>query len=166
MSHSESLLADFNAEVAATRRIFEALPEDRWTYKPHEKSFDLAGLAGHIAESPAWAASVLEGDFDVTNLGDWKPFQPATKAEVLERFDREVTDFCERFAGLEDGFLEETWTMRAGDQVMMESSRHAAARSFGIHHMIHHRAQLGVYLRMTGTPVPSTYGPTADENPF
>jgi uncharacterized damage-inducible protein DinB len=164
MSTARSLIADFDKEAALTRKVLAAVPEDRLAWKPHDKSMTLGGLAGHIAETPGWCGAMLEPDFDMAaGMTDWKPFQPATRKELLDAFDRNARAFAPLFADRDDAFMQETWTMRNGATVMISEPRHAVARMIAIHHSIHHRGQLTVYLRLLGVPVPGTYGPTADE---
>ena len=164
MSMCQALIADFGKEIENTRKILDAVPEDKFDWKPHEKSMPLGALAGHVAENPDWTSSMMVPVFDfVADAADYKPFVPSTKAELMEAFEKNYGGFAETLGDGDDDFFRETWTMRAGDTVMMEEERHWAIRQLAIHHMIHHRGQLTVYLRMLDVPVPGTYGPTADE---
>ena len=147
MTIARQLIGDFENEAEASKKLLEAVPEDHFGYKPHEKSWDMATLAGHVAESPSWAHSMMETEMNFEDMPkDWKPFVPETKAQLMETFERYRTAFVELMADRDDAFMEEVWTMRAGDKVMMQMPRHAALRSMMVHHIIHHRAQLGVYL--------------------
>ena len=167
MSIGKTLVAEFKHEAANTRKVLEAVPEDRFDWKPHEKSMTLGQLAAHIAETPTWVRSMIEDELDFAVAGgDYKPFAPATKAELLAGFDENVKDFETTVAGRDDEFLGVTWTMRHGDKVLMSVPRHVAMRSTAINHIIHHRGQLTVYLRLLDAPVPPTYGPTADNASF
>lgn len=167
MTLSQALIADFKHEAANTRKVLEAVPADRFDWKPHDKSMSLGQLAGHVAESPSWVSSMMEPELDFAAIGgDYKPFIPTDKAGLLETFESNSKSFEETLAGKDDAFMESTWTMRAGDKVLMQAPRHAAIRSTAIHHIIHHRGQLTVYLRLLGAAVPGTYGPTADEQSF
>ena len=164
MSLSRELVSDFTNEAELTRKVLAAVPEDRLGWKPHDKSMSLGQLAGHVAETPGWCGAMLEPEFDMAaGMADWKPFQPATRKELLETFDRNTRAFGPLFADRDDAFMQETWTMRNGATVMLSDPRHATARMIAINHSIHHRGQLTVYLRLLGVPVPGTYGPTADD---
>jgi uncharacterized damage-inducible protein DinB len=163
MSIAEALVADFHEEAENTRKVLSAVPDDHLDWKPHAKSMSLGRLAGHIAETPGWAPSLMEDELDFAKAaGDWKPFLPANRSELLARFESEAGAFQKLVASKQDDFLKRTWTMRHGSQVLWQTSRHNALRSTAIHHIVHHRGQLTVYLRLLGVPVPPTYGPTAD----
>jgi len=160
---AQRIVEDFQAEAELTRGVLRAVPQARFDWKPHEKSMSLAQLAGHVAENPSWIPSMTEGDLDVATMdANWKPFVPTSTDELLGKFDESAKVMVEVLEGRDDAFLEQTWRMTAGDKVIMELPRHAAARSIGIHHLVHHRGQLTVYLRLLDVPVPETYGPSAD----
>lgn len=163
----DRLLRDFEAEVANTRRLLEALPEDRFDWKPHERSWTLGALAGHVAEAAGWADAMLEDDFDFAAVArDYQPFVPKDRADLLEHHDKGVASFLETFRGRDDAFMDATWTMRNGDAIFLSMPRDAAVRATILHHVIHHRGQLTVYLRLLDVKVPSTYGPSADSAPI
>lgn len=162
MNLSESLLHDFRREAGLTRPILAVVPEDRLDWQPHAKSWTLAKLAGHVAENPSWVGAMIEDEMDLSATGDWKPFEPANQKELLETYDKSVKQVEDALAGRDDAFLERTWTMKNGDQVIMSQPRFEVLRSIVLHHWIHHRGQLTVYLRLLDVPVPGTYGPTAD----
>jgi uncharacterized damage-inducible protein DinB len=163
MSIADALVADFLEEAENTRKVLAAVPENRLDWKPHAKSMPLGRLAGHIAETPGWTPSMMNDELDFASSGaEWKPFLPAKSSELLERFEREVQAFPRVITGKTDEFLKRTWTMRHGAQVLWQVPRHTALRSTAIHHIVHHRGQLTVYLRLLDVPVPPTYGPTAD----
>jgi uncharacterized damage-inducible protein DinB len=162
MSLASVLVDHFTEEAGHSRSILAAAPQDMFAWKPHEKSMTLAQLTGHIAEMPAWCNGILEGDLDFLANGDYKPYLPETKADLLETFDRNVAGFQQALDGRDDELMLTTWTMRAGEKVLMSKARHAALRQVAVHHVIHHRGQLSVYLRLLAVPVPGTYGPTAD----
>lgn len=164
MSLANALIADFEAEAAKTRAVLEVVPEDRFDYQPHQKSMTLGVLAGHLAENPAWLHAMMEDVMDFqTDMADYQPFVPGSQAELLEAFEKNVAGLPPMLADRDDEFMLGTFTMKNGDQIFMEQPRHLAVRSTGIHHMIHHRGQLTVYLRLLGVAVPSTFGPTADD---
>lgn len=163
MSISEALIAEFQEDAGNTRKLLEAVPDDRFDWKPHEKSMSLGQLASHIAESPAWVKSMMEPVLDFAEIaGDYKPFAAADSAELVSGFEKNAKGFAEVLSGRDDDFMRQNWTMKNGDKVMMSAPRHAAIRSTAIHHVIHHRGQLTVYLRLLDVPVPPTFGPTAD----
>jgi uncharacterized damage-inducible protein DinB len=163
MSMEEDLLADFEKEVANTRRVLEAIPDGHWDWRPHVKSMTLGRLAGHVAETPMWAEAMVQGDLDFAVGGALpKPFIASRRAELLETFEKCAARFRSAVAGRGDATLRETWTMRHGARVLVSKPLHEALRANALHHVIHHRGQLTVYLRLLGAPVPSTYGPTAD----
>ena len=167
LSLAQGILDDFTQEADVTRPILAAVPAGRFDWKPHPKSMGLGQLAGHIAENPAWIPSMMEGDLDVATMEEnWKPFLPESSDELLAKFDEARKIFTEVLDGRDDAFLSQTWRMTAGDKVMMEMPRYVAARSIGIRHLVHHRGQLTVYLRLLDVPVPGTYGPTADSAEF
>jgi len=162
MTLSAALIRDLEVEAKHTRAVLSAVPEDRLDWKPHPSSMSLAALAGHLAETPSWIGSMLEDEMDFAAMGDYRPFVPATRGELLDRLETDLGKGLEGLRGKTDAQLEATWTMRAGPKVLMQSPKHEAIRSIAIHHWIHHRGQLTVYLRLLGVPVPPTYGPTAD----
>jgi len=163
MTIGEALVADFRNEVEGTRKVLEAVPEDRLDWQPHEKSMSLGQLAGHIAEAPGWVHAMLEDEMDFeAAMGDYKPFVGQDRAGLLQTWDTSTAGFEAALAGRDDAFFERTWTMRNGDAVLMSMVRRWAIRSTVIHHVVHHRGQLTVYLRLLGVAVPQTYGPTAD----
>lgn len=164
MTISEALVVDFKREAPSTRKVLEAVPEDQLEWKPREKSMSLGQLASHIAETPSWVHSMMEPKLDIAATGaDYQPFMAASSAELLETFDEKAKGLEETLSGRDDAFLSETWTMCQGEKVLMSMPRHAAVRAIAIHHIIHHRGQLTVYLRLLGVAVPSAYGPTADD---
>jgi uncharacterized damage-inducible protein DinB len=163
MSLCEPLAAELQREAATTRRMLERVPEDKFGWKPHEKSMPLGRLAGHVAELPTLIAPALtqnELDFAV---GSFQPFSPTSVAELLERFDGNVAAAAGLLKNQTDERMHETWRLRSGEQVFFESPRTVVIRSMVLNHIVHHRGQLSVYLRLLGVPLPSVYGPTADE---
>jgi uncharacterized damage-inducible protein DinB len=162
---SQAFLAEIDQEIAVTRKMLERVPEDKPDFRPHEKSMTLARLAAHVAEMPEWAVMTLTHDemnFDPTGF---TPRQMTSRKEMLTRFDADVTKMRDALAGTADDKMMRTWTLKVAGQTMMSMPRVAVMRSMVINHMIHHRAQLGVYLRMNNIPVPGAYGPSADDAP-
>jgi len=160
--NGQMLIPEFDHEFAETRRALERVPEDRFEWRPHEKSYTLHQLAAHLAEAVHWTHALLEQD----ELDLDAPFDrvvPETKEEILRRFDEGVTQARSLIAAATPERLASTWTMIQGGQVALSMPKGAVLRSFIFNHNVHHRAQLGVYLRLLDVPVPGHYGPTADE---
>lgn len=159
----DAMVAEVEHEAASTRRLFERIPDDKLDFKPHEKSYSLGHLAGHLAEMFGWGGSVLTSDEFEWSESEYEPFVPATAAAALSRLDESVAAFKEAAEGVSDEALMQTWTMRSGDHVIMELPRASAIRASILNHFVHHRGQLTVYLRLLDVPLPPIYGPTADE---
>jgi uncharacterized damage-inducible protein DinB len=166
MAISQALLPEFDAEMANTRKTLERVPADKFGWKPHQKSFAMGALALHIATMTGWAKDAIEKDsFDVAPVGG-QPYQPPkadTTAELLALFDKGAAGARAALAGASDEHLMQPWSLLNGGKVLMTMPRIAVVRSFVMNHTIHHRAQLGVYLRLNDIAVPSIYGPSADE---
>jgi uncharacterized damage-inducible protein DinB len=165
MGLSEGLLTELDAEMVSTRKTLERIPEDKLTWKPHEKSMGLGRLAGHLAELPGLGSRVMQADsLDVANRpAGYKPLVAESQKHVLEIFDKNVAQMRAAIASASDADWAKTWTLSAGEKKIFSGARIGAVRRMMLNHMIHHRAQLGVYLRLNGVPVPSVYGPSADE---
>jgi uncharacterized damage-inducible protein DinB len=164
MNISQSLLPEFDREMANTRITLERVPEANGDFRPHPKSMALSRLAGHVAEIPMWAVVALSSDeFDVATRQSQGAFVMTSRQEVLARFDDEITRARAALAETSDADMMKTWTLKHGDRTVLAMPKIAVLRGFVMNHMIHHRAQLGVYLRMNEVPVPSIYGPSADE---
>ena len=164
MNLAETLLADFEADLSRTRKLIDALPGDKLDWKPHEKSMTLGQLAGHLAESPSWACGMTEEELDMEKLGgEWKPFEPDSKEAIVAKLEETAPSVSQVLDGKDDQHMLATWTMRKGDAVLIQEPRITAMRGVLLTHAAHHRGQLTVYLRLLGTPVPATYGPTADD---
>jgi len=164
MSMTNALLQEFENEAGTTRRVLERVPEDKLSWKPHPKSMSLGVLALHVAASPGvicgWA------DEGVTQFkGEASP-TPSSTDEILAAHDKSVTTSKEILGRLGDEGLQGTWTGKAGEATLMTMPKAALVRTIVMNHWIHHRGQLSVYLRLLDVPVPSIYGPSADENPF
>ncbi len=165
MAISDGLLKEFDHEMASTRKTLERIPEDKLTWKPHEKSMPLGRLAGHIAELPGLGAmAVTTDEFDFATVRDkMKPTIAESRQHVLGVFDKTTAKAREAIAGTHDSKWTNNWKLSSGDQVFYNGPRIGAVRGMMLNHIIHHRAQLGVYLRMNDIAVPSIYGPSADE---
>jgi len=166
MSIAEALTTDLEQEAAGTRKMLALVPEAKFAWKPHEKSMTLGQLASHLAEAPAWTAGFLEPVMDFAAMKDYVPFAAKTNAELCAAFDKNHEAALAGLRGRDDAFLRATWTMKNGDTVLMSQPRKDAMRSILLHHTIHHRGQLSVYLRLLGVPLPGIYGPTADSPKF
>jgi uncharacterized damage-inducible protein DinB len=162
MKIAEPLVTEFKLEARTTRRMLERVPGDRLAWRPHPKSMALGRLAMHLAEIPGWAGSILSHDELVID-GKFSPHEPAAVAEVLEAFDRNVAGFAELLGAQDNARMLASWRMRAGERVVLEAPRAAMVRSAVLSHIVHHRGQLSVYLRLLEIPLPAVYGPTADE---
>lgn len=169
MKLSDVLLPEFDQEMACTRKMLERVPENQPDFKPHPKSMPLARLAGHVAELPLWGVTTLTQDvFDFAPAGA-PPFQPTvmtSRAELLKVFDAGVAQSRAALASAADDAWQKPWTLQAGGKTIFSLPKLAVWRSFVMNHIVHHRAQLGVYLRLNNVPLPSTYGPSADEGNF
>ncbi len=166
MGLSEALLPEFDHEMANTRKTLERVPDDKMGWKPHEKSFAMGPLANHIAFLPAWAVhTVNDESIDIAPPGEppLKTPQSGSCEEILAVFDDRVAAARAAIASASDEHLFKAWTLLHGGKSVFSLPRIAVLRSFVLNHIIHHRAQLGVYLRMNDIPVPSIYGPSADE---
>lgn len=166
MKISDALLPEFDQEMANTRKTLERVPDDKLTWKPHPKSFAMGPLATHIANMIGWTPDTMAKDsFDVSPPGapPYKEEPVASQKELLEKFDKNVVAARAAIAGASDEHFMEPWSLLAGGKTLFTMPRIACIRGFVMNHVIHHRAQLGVYLRLNDLPVPSIYGPSADE---
>jgi len=165
MTTRDDLLAEFNREMESTRKHLAAVPDGKFDWKPHPKSFSLGALASHLAEIPLWMTMTLEKDeLDLAPAGGppYKPNVATTKKELLEIFDRNVPPARAALEKLQPENLPKPWSLLMTGKVMMTMPRAAVLRNFILNHNVHHRAQLGLYLRMNEVAVPESYGPTAD----
>ncbi|HWG54009.1 MAG TPA: DinB family protein [Gemmatimonadaceae bacterium] len=157
-----SYVPDLEDELAATRRMLERYPDGRGAWRPHAKSRTLAQLASHVAALPNHGVRVLTSN--EVDLAARAPQPPSdTSAELLAAFDAAAGQVRAAVAASAETELDRTWTMRAGQQVLASGSKRLMLRRVMLNHLIHHRAQLGVYYRLLDIPVPGTYGPSADE---
>lgn len=166
MALSQALLPEFDQEMANTRATLERVPEDKFAWKPHQKSGTMGWLAGHLANLPSWAATSINQDsLDLAPQG--VPVQPLpppkSRKELLAVFDKNVAEARAAIAAASDSHLMKPWTLLKSGQTVLTMPRIAVLRAFVMNHTIHHRAQLGVYLRLNNLPVPAIYGPSADE---
>ena len=161
----EALLPEFDHEMTTTRKVLERVPEDKFDWKPHVKSFSMGELAQHVATIPMWGSVTLsQSELDVA--GDQRPAPVKTRAELLSMFDQHVATTRNTLTGTADAALMAPWSLKRGTQTIFTMPRIGVWRGFVMSHLIHHRAQLAVYLRLNDVPVPSMYGPSADEGAF
>ena len=161
----DALLPEFDHEMAVTRKVLERVPDGQFEWKPHQKSMSLGQLAQHLATIPTWGkVAMSQAAYDLAN--DQRPGasgQLPTRNEILSLFDRNVSDARAALVGKGDGEMMAPWTLERGAHMIFSMPKASVWRSFVMNHLIHHRAQLGVYLRMHDIPLPSVYGPSADE---
>lgn len=156
-------LGDLEHELDSARLLLERIP-DRMSWRPHERSMTIGALGWHIANLLFWQTSIArDPEYDVAASPPPRADDPSDRQELLDHFDRCRSELREQMEKLDEAALSETWTLRAGSRVISRMSRAAALRTMGISHMIHHRGQLTVYLRLLDVPLPGIYGPSADE---
>jgi len=162
MAIKDGLLADYDHEMGTTRRLLDRLPDDRLSWKPHDKSMSLGALASHLASIARWGGTILnDATFDLAAAPP-PPGEKASRAQILAAFD-ETCRQTRAWMDKTDAEYQSLWTLTRGGQQMFTVPRVAAFRSFVLHHVIHHRGQLSVYLRLNDVPVPAIYRPSADE---
>jgi uncharacterized damage-inducible protein DinB len=159
----DSLRREFEHEAQTTRRLLERLPDDRLDWQPHKKSYTARGLASHIVECVAWTESIFTSDEFNFDPATYRPYVAASVADLLKTFDQKVAEGTRALAGAAEADLDQPWRMKMRGRVRFEKSKADVFRDFTLSHVIHHRGQLSVYLRLLDVPVPGSYGPTADE---
>jgi uncharacterized damage-inducible protein DinB len=162
MTMSASLLQEFDQEMAIARKVIERLPEDKYDWAPHKKSMTAGRLASHIADMIGWVPECITQD-SLDLAARPEPFCATSRAELLAAFDKNVADAHRSIEGTSDEALMKPWSALKGEQTLITVPRIVVIGTFVTNHIIHHRGQLSVYLRLTDTPVPSIYGPSADE---
>lgn len=165
MSISQSLLPEIAHEMASTRKELERVPDDRLAWKPHAKSMTLGRLASHLAELPSWGQMTMQTtELDIAQPGqDTRGASLGSRSEMLALFDKNLAAATAAIAAASDADYMVPWTLIKAGKAIFTLPRIAVLRSMVLNHNVHHRAQLGVYLRLLDIPVPSIYGPTADE---
>lgn len=164
MSIADSILMEFDQESRTTQKLLERIPEDKLTWKPHAKSQSLGMLSMHIAGVPGQIATAAASD--KYEFSPTPPPQPASRKEVLDAFNQSMAKVREIIKSLDDTKMMTVWTATMGGKTIMATPRIGLIRSIMLNHWYHHRGQLSVYLRLLDVPLPSIYGPSADENPF
>jgi uncharacterized damage-inducible protein DinB len=158
----DALLPEFDHEMTITRKLLERVPEEKFAWKPHGRSMSLGQLATHLAQLPWWGEMTLtQAEFDTAGMAG--PGELASRAEVLREFDERVAKTRAALAGRSDAEMMAPWALKRGTHTIFSMPKAAVWRSFVLSHGIHHRGQLSVYLRLLDVPVPSIYGPSADE---
>lgn len=166
MTFSQSLLPEYDREMDGARRTLDRFPDGKGEWRPHPRSMTFGRLASHLAEIPGWALMTIERDsIDIAPVGQPAPQAAnfATRKEILALFDKNVPLARAALAGASDEHLMKPWSLMRAGQPIMTMPRVVCLRGFIMNHLIHHRAQLGVYLRLNDIAVPSIYGPSADE---
>jgi uncharacterized damage-inducible protein DinB len=165
MTFSQTLLLEFDEEMKNTRKLLGCVPDGKFDYQPHPKSMTLGRLASHVADLPSQVTRVLDQEVFDLQPG-YKPWIGATRAELLEMFDKCVTESRAKIAAATDQEWAKTWTFKFAGKAVFSNPRSAVVRGTVMNHLIHHRAQLGVFLRLNDVEIPGMYGPSADEMKF
>ena len=166
MAIRDMLLPEFDQEMANTRKMLERAPLERFDFQPHPKSWKLDRLAGHVADLPSWIPLTMHTELLEIEPGKYAPFVPSSSQDLLAHFDKHVREARAAIANASDEELNTVWSMKWEGKTMLTMPRIGVLRSMVMNHLIHHRAQLGVYLRLCQVAVPGMYGPSADEPPF
>lgn len=164
MRIADSMIMELEQEAKATRRLLERVPEDRLSWRPHAKSMSLGQLALHLAQTPGGVARLAQSD--LTTPPSFQQAEATSSVELLSALDASIAGAKAALSGWDDAKMMETWSMVIGGKPVMSMPRMGLLRAIMLNHWYHHRGQLTVYLRMLDVPVPSVYGPSADENPF
>lgn len=164
MRRSDLLLAELAHETATTRKHLERLPDGRFDWRPHAKSFSAGELASHIVECIRWTAPIFAADELDWDTGAFSPLRAASSADLLAAFDSEVANAKRAIEDAADKDASELWRLKMRGIVWFEKPRESVFRDMTLSHLVHHRGQLSVYLRLLGVAVPGSYGPTADES--
>lgn len=159
---AKAFIGELQYEAISTRKCLERIPEDKFDYKPHEKSMTMIQLSSHVAEMFGWITATCKTN-ELDFATGYVPFKPETTAQLVEFFDKHLAEAIAALEETSDEQMMENWTLRNGEQVYFSFPKVQTIRSFAINHIINHRGQLSVYLRLNDIPVPSLYGPSADE---
>ncbi|HXF42836.1 MAG TPA: DinB family protein [Pyrinomonadaceae bacterium] len=159
----EAILNELKSEAETTRRVLERVPAEKFNWKPHEKSMEMGRLASHVAEMFKWTPMILNSPELDFAKAEYKPFEPQSNQELIGFFEQCLAEAVESLKTASDEALGENWTLRNGETVYFTMPKSAVIRTMVLNHIFHHRGQLSVYLRLNDIPVPSIYGPSADE---
>jgi uncharacterized damage-inducible protein DinB len=163
MTIAQAFLEELKQENISTKKMLERVPMEKGDWKPHKKSMPLARLASHVAENLQWIAMAIETEELDLSKQPYEPFIPKTTEELIKYLEESEDKAKKALSNCSDEEMMKNWTMRSGKQVFFTMPKVTMIRNFCINHMIHHRGQLSVYLRLLGVPLPGIYGPTADE---
>lgn len=163
MPLNAAILPEFDHEMDNTRKVLERVPENKFGWKPHDKSGSMIWLAGHVAQIPSYAGFIFANDFFDIAGGATPPPPPKTHKELMELFEKNAKETRAALQAVTDEKLMQPWSLKAGDKTFFTIPRISVIRTMVMNHIIHHRAQLMVYLRLNDVPVPAIYGPSADE---
>ena len=166
MTYAESTLAEFDHEMASTRKVLACVPDDKLDWQPHPKSHTIGWNANHLADLPGWATAILtQPEFDFAPVGGKRFELPNLQShqEILDLFDRNLATARKALVAITDDEISKNWTLMGGGKTIFSRPRSDVMRSFVLNHSIHHRAILCVYLRLNDIPVPGMYGPSGDE---
>jgi len=164
MKTIDSLLKEFEHEAQTTRKHLERLPDGKLGWRPHEKSFTAAGLASHITECVGWTEVIFNENEYNFDPATYRPYVAKSTADLLKTFDDNVAKGRQALAAATEGSLEQPWSLKIMGRVQFEKTRADVFRDFALSHVIHHRGQFSVYLRLLDIAVPGSYGPSADES--
>ena len=163
MKMIDSLIAEFEHEAQTTRKHLERLPDDKLDWRPHEKSFTAGGLASHITDLARWADAIFNQDEFNFDPATYKPYQATSVTDLLNTFDDNVHNARQAMTNVADESMMQPWRFKIMGRVRFERQKALAFRDFALSHLVHHRGQFSVYLRLLDVPVPGAYGPSADE---
>lgn len=158
-----ALAAELRQEAETTRKILALVPEDKYAWKPHEKNMTLIQLATHVAEIPSWTQMILNTEVLDFDGNSYTPTVVNNNAELMVYFEKTLAEALAALETAADEKLNGTWTMRNGEKIFFSLPKPVVLRSFVFSHIVHHRAQLGLYLRLLDLKIPGSYGPSADE---
>ena|SRR5688572_25637841 len=164
MAIKDAFIGELKHESSLTKKMLEKVPLDKKDWKPHEKSMSLGNLATHVAEITHWVSDIIHiDDFDFMKNFNFNPQVASSTEELIEIFQTNLDTAIADLSSMSDDDFAKSWTVRRGEQVMFNTPKKVSIRAWAINHMIHHRGQLSVYLRLLDVPVPGMYGPSADE---
>lgn len=163
MNTIKNLITELKEEAESTRKLLECVPDNNYDWKPHERSFPLGRLAGHVAEIPDWIYWIVkEDEFDLMK-NNFERFIPECKESLMIHFEKKIEEAVTILSETGEEQLQEEWTFLLGGNVYTKNTRYHEIRKWAFNHLFHHRAQLGVYLRLLDIPIPGMYGPSADD---
>jgi uncharacterized damage-inducible protein DinB len=162
MSLNKALAAELQFEAASTKKILERVPNDKLTWKPHEKSMTLQRIASHIAELPTWVTNAIKKDGLDLGAGFQPTLLPSAE-EMVSYYEKNVQEALETLESAAPEVFDEMWTLRRGDHIIFTMPKKVVIRNMAMNHLVHHRGQLSVFLRLLDVPIPGMYGPSADE---